>query len=114
MTRRSERSGTWREPCILADGVPDPRYFDKVASHVAVNPRGDALVVWRTKDPAPQLWARTKPAGQPWTEPIEVTANTGRSLGEFGAAIGARGHAAIAWTTGNSRQVNLVQAPSTR
>ena len=109
MTRWSERGGSWREPCVLADGVADPRYFDHVASHVAVNSRGDALVVWRTKDPAPQLWARAKRAGQAWTEPIEVTAGTGRLLGEFRAAIGARGHAAIAWTTGDQRQVKLLQ-----
>lgn len=114
MTRWSERGSSWQEPCVLADGVSDPRYFDDVASHVAVNSRGDALVVWRTKDPAPQLWARAKPSGQAWTEPIEVTADTGRLLGEFRAAIGARGHAAIAWTTGNRRQVNLVQTRLTR
>lgn len=109
MTRWSERDGSWREPCVLADGVSNPRYFDHVASHVAVNSRGDALVVWRTKDPAPHLWARAKPAGQAWTEPIEVPTGTGRLLGEFRGAIGARGHAAIAWTTGDQRHVNLLQ-----
>jgi hypothetical protein len=77
MTRWSSPGGRWRAPCVLAEGVPDPRYFDDVDSHVAVNPHGDALVVWRTKDETPHLWARYKPAGQAWTEAIEVTANVG-------------------------------------
>lgn len=114
MARWSRPGGRWREPCVLAEGAPDPRYFDDVDSHVAVNRRGDALVVWRTKDPTPQLWARYKPAGQAWTEPINVTANASRLIGEFRAAIGARGHAAIAWMTGNHRQLNVVRRSPTR
>ena len=71
-------------------------------------------MVWRTKDRTPQLWARYKPAGQAWTEPVKVTANGTRLLGEFRAAIGARGHAAIAWMTGNHRQLNVVRRSPTR
>ena len=44
MTRWSWPGGRWREPCVLSEGVPDPRYFDDIDSHVAVNRRGDALV----------------------------------------------------------------------
>ena len=114
MTRWSGPGGRWREPCVLADGVPDPRYFDDVDSHVAVNRRGDALVVWRTKDQTPHLWARYKPAGQAWTEPLEVTANATRLPGEFRAAIGARGDAAIAWMAANNRQLNVLRMSPAR
>jgi hypothetical protein len=114
MTRRSGPGGGWRAPCVLADDVPDPRYFDDVDSHVAVNARGDALVMWRTKDTAPQLWARYQRSGQAWTEPIEVTPDDGRLLGEYRAAVGARGHAVMAWISGNHRQVNLVRTSPPR
>jgi hypothetical protein len=114
MTRRSGAGGRWRSPCVLAEDAREPRYFDEVDSHVAVSSRGDALVMWRTKDPTPRLWARYKPSGQPWTEPIAVTPNDGRLLGEFRAAIGARGHAAMAWITGNSRQIHLLRASPPR
>ena len=109
VTRWSSSGGRWRESCFLAEGIPDPRYFDDVDSHVAVHPRGDALVVWRTKAPMPHLWAGYKPAGQAWTEAIEVTANTTRLPGEFRAAIGVRGDAAIAWIANNNRQLNVLR-----
>ncbi len=114
LSRWSRPGGRWGAPCVLASDVPDPRYFDEVDSHVAVNPHGDALVMWRTKDQTPRLWARHKPSGEPWSEPIAVTPDDGRLLGEFGAAIGARGHVAMAWITGNSRQVHLVRLSPTR
>jgi hypothetical protein len=114
MTRRSGPGGGWRAPCVLADDVPDPRYFDAVDSHVAVNARGDAIVMWRTKDPAPQLWARYQRSGQAWTEPIEVTPDDGRLLGEYRAAVGARGHAVMAWISANHRQVHLVRTSPAR
>lgn len=113
MARRSGAAGGWRAPCVLADEAPSPRYFDDVDSQVDVNARGDAVVMWRVKDPAPQLWVRLKPAGQAWTRPVEVTGNSSRLLGEFRAAIGPRGHAAIAWTTGDRRQVHLLRTSST-
>lgn len=114
MTRRSGAGGRWRSPCVLANDVREPRYFDDVDAHVAVNSRGDALVMWRTKDPTPQLWARYKPSGQPWTEPLAVTPDDGRLLGEFRAAVGARGHVAMAWITGNSRQIHLLRSDPPR
>lgn len=114
MTRWSGPGGRWREPCVLADGVVDPRYFDDVDSHVAVNRRGDALVVWRTKDPTPHLWTRYRPAGQAWTEPLEVTASAARLPGEFRAAIGARGDAAVAWISLNQRHLNVLRMSPAR
>lgn len=110
----SRPGGRWRAPCVLASDVPDPRYFDEVESHVAVSSRGDALVMWRTKDPTPRLWARHKPAGEPWSDPIAVTPDDGRLLGEYGAAIGARGHVAMAWITGNRREIHLVRLSPAR
>jgi hypothetical protein len=70
--------------------------------------------MWRTKDSTPRLWARHKPSGEPWSEAIAVTPDDGRLLGEYGAAIGARGHVAMAWITGNSRKIHLVRLSPTR
>lgn len=114
LTRWSRPGGRWRAPCVLASDVPDPRYFDEVDSHVAVNARGDALVMWRTKDQTPRLWARYKPSGRPWSEAIAVTPDDGRLLGEFRAALGSGGDVALAWITGNSREIHLARFSPTR
>lgn len=109
MIRWSGRHGQWRKPCVLADGVSNPRYYDEPSDHIAVNSRGDAVVVYRNKNPTPQLWARYKPAGQSWTEPIEATAEATGLQSEFRAAIGPSGHAAIAWVTPKFKQLDLVR-----
>lgn len=109
MLRWSGRDGQWRKPCVLANRVSDPRHYDEPSDHLAVNARGDAVVVYRTKNPIPHLWARYKPAGQPWTEPIEVTAEATGLQREFRAAIGPSGQAAIAWVTPNFRQLHLIR-----
>lgn len=114
MTRSSGRDGDWRDPCVLADGVPEPRYFDDVDSHVAVNPRGDVVVMWRTKEQAPHLWVRYKPTGADWTAPTRITPDSGRLLGEYRAAIGPRGRAALAWTTGDQREIHVLRTSRSR
>lgn len=109
LIRWSGGSGRWRTPCVLADRVSDPRHYDRASDHVAVNARGDAVVVYRTRAPTPQLWARYKAAGQPWTEPIEATAEATGLHREFRAAIGPSGHAAIAWVAPNFKQLDFVR-----
>ncbi|NPD04858.1 hypothetical protein HN031_09210 [Nocardioides sp. zg-1308] len=65
--------------------------------------------MYRITDGAPQLWARYKPAGQPWTEPIEVNAGaTGRQRA-FRVAIGPSGDVAIAWVRPKFKQIDLVR-----
>ena len=78
-----------------------------------MNRRGDALVVWRAKGRVAQLWARYKPAGHEWTKPVKVTRAGQPAAGYFGAAIGDRGHAAVAWTTRNNRQIQVRRASPT-
>lgn len=77
MVRWSRPDGQWRRPCVLAAGVDKP-YSVTPNPQLAVNRRGDALVVWRAKHRVPprvaQLWARYKPAGQEWTKPGHVGA----------------------------------------
>jgi hypothetical protein len=99
MVRWSRADGRWRTPCVLAADVSKPRLFGEVGTQVLVNRRGDALVTWRAKGRVQQLWARYKPAGRAWTQPIRVTPVGRPPRGEFSAAVGDRGHVAIAWTT---------------
>lgn len=109
MTRSSGRDGQWRKPCVLADHVREPRYYDDVTRHLGVNSRGDALVIYRTRHRAIHLWASYKPVGQPWTEPVKVTAGATRRYGEFRAAIGQSGHGAVAWITHNDKQLTILR-----
>jgi hypothetical protein len=112
---RSGRSGRWRTPCVLTDRVSEPLRYNEDSVHVAVNGRGDAVVAYRTKGKNPQrLWARYKPAGQPWTEPIEVTAGALGRQRAFRAAIGPNGDVAIAWVTPNFKQIDLVRMAPAR
>lgn len=100
----ASRSSVTIEPVIVLDG----------AGHVAINRRGDAVVAYRIKDDTPQLWARYKPAGQPWTEPIEATAEATGPQRAFRAAIGPSGHAAIAWVAPNFHQLYLIRMAPAR
>lgn len=109
MTRWSGRDGQWRRPCVLAGDVREPRYYDDVTRHLAVNAQGDAVAIYRTRRHAIHLWASYKPAGQPWTEPVKVTAGANRRYGEYRAAIGPSGHAALAWITHNQKQLTILR-----
>ena len=112
--RWSDPDGQWHEPCVLTDRASDPFDSDEDSGDVAVNGRGDAVVVYRIIDGAPQLWARYKPAGQPWTEPIEVTAGaTGRQRA-FRVAIGPSGDVTIAWVRPKFKQIDLVRMAPAR
>ena len=73
MVRWSRPGGGWRGSCVLAVGVTKPRSQYRRDAQIAVNRRGDALVVWADKGRVPQLWARYKPSGQGWTKPVKVT-----------------------------------------
>jgi hypothetical protein len=111
MVRWSAPDGQWREPCILAADVSKP-HRSKLDTQLpdtqlVVNRRGDALVVWRAKGRVAQLWARYKPAGHDWMRPVNLTPTDRPPQAYFGAAIGDRGHAAVAWTTRNNRQVHV-------
>jgi hypothetical protein len=112
--RWSGPGGRWHKPCVLTDRASDPFDSDEDSGAVAANSRGDAVVVYRVTDDTPQLWARYKPAGEPWTEPIEVTAEATGGQRAFRVAIGASGHAAIAWVTPKFEQVDLMRMAPAR
>jgi hypothetical protein len=76
-------------------------------TQLVVNRRGDALVVWRAKGRVAQLWARYKPAGHEWMKPVKVTPTDSPPRAYFGAGLGDRGHAAVAWTTRNNHQIQV-------
>ena len=110
MIRWSRPNGRWRRPCVLAQ-VSKPRGI--LAAELAVNRRGDALVVWPARDEVAQLWARYKPAGQAWTKPVELT-RAPRLPETFIIAIGDRGHTAIAWTPRNDHQIQILRTSPRR
>jgi hypothetical protein len=114
ITRSSGRNGQWRRPCVLADDAREPRYYDDVTRHLAVNSRGDAVAMYRTRDRAIHLWASYKPAGQRWTEPAKITAGATRRYDEYRAAIGPDGHAAVAWITHNQKQLTMLRMSPVR
>jgi hypothetical protein len=101
LARWSRRDGRWRKPFVVAADVskPGPVY-------VAVNRRGDALVVWGAKDGVEQLWARYQPTGQEWTKPVMVTEANSRPKWT-GVTIGECGDTAVAWMTRNHREVQV-------
>src|SRR3954466_8678415 len=86
--------------------------FGRPNAQLAVNRRGDALVVWGAKGRVvprvAQLWARYRPAGRGWTKPVKLT-RADSPPGSFTVALGDRGHAAIAWTTRNDRQIQILR-----
>ena len=111
MVRWSRPDGGWRRPCVLAAGVRKSRSIDPDAQ-LALNRRGDALVVWAANGRVPQLWARYKPSGQGWTKPVKVT-RMSSPPGSYAAELGAGGHAAITWTPRNGREVHIVRTSPT-
>ena len=107
VVRWSRRDGEWRKPCVLAAHVKRPLSVNPDA-WLSVNRLGDALVVWGAKGRVSQLWARFKPAGHGWSEPIKVTPG-GSIPVEYTADLGDGGHAAIAWMPRNGREIHVVR-----
>lgn len=98
MAMWSRSDGTWRSPFVLAASQQNP---ERPRLKVAVNRRGDALVVWRTGgDSDPRLRARYRPAGGAWSNAARLTPH-GVTPGLYGIAIGDCGHTAVSWTTDN-------------
>lgn len=108
LVRWSRPDGEWRQPCILAPNVTRPRSVNPDAQ-LAVNRRGDALVVWAARGEEPQLRARYKRAGQRWTAPMNVT-REGSPPDAFTIALGEGGHAAVGWMPRSGRQFHVVRA----
>jgi hypothetical protein len=109
VARWSRPGGRWRKPCVLAANVPHPRR-DDLDTQVAVNRRGDALVVWRGKGHRAQLWGRYERVGHDWSKPVPVTLPGSRPRAMFASALGDGGHVAIAWTTQQNRQIDVRRA----
>ena len=108
LVRWSRPDGGWRRPCILAVGVTHPRSVNPDAQ-LAVNRRGDALVVWAAEGEKAQLRARYKQAGQGWTAPLNVT-REGSPPADYTIALGDSGHAAVGWMPRSGRQFHVVRA----
>lgn len=104
----SRPEGEWRRSCILTAGVTHPRAVNPEAQ-LAVNRRGDALLVWAARGQEPQLRASYKRAGQGWTAPVNVT-REGRPPADYTIALGDGGHVVVAWMPRSGRQFHVVRA----
>jgi hypothetical protein len=109
MVRSSRADGQWRKPCVLVADVSKPHgsELDTRLVQLLVNRRGDSLVVWRAIGRGAQLWARYKPAGRDWMRAVKMTPTDIPPRAYFAAGLGDRGHAAVAWTTRNNRQIQV-------
>ena len=107
VVKGSRPDGSWRRPCVLAADVNTPRSLNPDA-RLAVNRRGDALVVWGAKGRVPQLWARFKLAGRGWSEPLKLTRGSSPP-DSYTTELGDRGHAAIAWMPRDGRTFHIVR-----
>ena len=107
VVRWSRPDGEWRKPCVLAADVKRPLSVNPDA-RLSVNRLGDALVVWGAKGRVPQLWARFKPAGHAWSEPIKVTRGSNIPV-DYTVDLGDGGHTAIAWMPRNGREIHVVR-----
>lgn len=107
LIRRSRSGGEWRRPCVVAANIKQPRSI-VLDARVAVNRRGDALVVWGARNRVAQLWVRYKPAGRGWTKPVNVT-RSDSPPDSYTVELGDGGHAAVAWMPRNGRQIHVVR-----
>lgn len=109
LARWSRPGGRWLKTCVLAAAGSKQR-SEELNPQVVVNPRGDALVVWRVSGRpgrVGQLWARYQRAGHAWGKPIRVTPADGPPRGWFAAGLGEGGVGAVAWTTRDNREIQV-------
>jgi hypothetical protein len=108
MGRWSRPDGRWRKPFVLTADVSKTLKWG-LTERVAVNRRGDAVVGWGAKGRIAHVWARYKPVGQEWTQPVRLT-RADKPPQLFRAAIGECGHVAFAWVTSGDPELQVLRA----
>ena len=108
MGRWSRPDGRWRKPFVLTADVSKTLKWG-LTERVAVNRRGDAVVRWGPKGRIAHVWARYKPVGQEWTQPVRLT-RADKPPQLFRAAIGECGHVAFAWVTSGDPELQVLRA----
>jgi PKD domain len=91
---RSAATGAWSPAAQLFPAGPDA-----VGPQIAVNKRGDGVLVWTGSDPSTGLSVRAslRSPGREWVKPVVlISAATGALAPQ--AAIDARGDALVVWT----------------
>ncbi len=90
---RNAATGAWSRVGQLFPTGPDA-----IAPQIAVNKRGDGILVWTSSDPKSGLSvvASFRPAGKPWGKPVVlVPSATGAPAPQ--PAIDAKGNAVVVW-----------------
>lgn len=93
--------GGWQTPVKIAaaSGTSVPFGVASPAPSVAVDPRGDAVVVWTSRPSfyAGLVEAAVKPAGGSWGQPVAVSRGGEFPAGGVQVAIDRRGNALVVW-----------------
>lgn len=86
--------GEWEEPTLVSQpgeegGNP----------HVALDAKGDTLVVWRGEDEGTEfVRAAYRPVGGSWSKPVDVS-TAGEQVQSLRAAVDPKGNAIVAWAS---------------
>ncbi len=101
LTTRNAATGAWSAPKQIF-----PTSSNALGPLIAVNKRGDGVIVWTSSDrPGLAVVASFRPAGQPWGPPT-VLASAGSGPFTPQVALDARGDALVVWSdlaAGHSR-----------
>lgn len=85
--------GEWEEPTLVS--APGEEGGNP---HVAVDGKGDSLVVWRGEDEGGEFArAAYRPAGGSWSEPVNISTE-GEQVQSLRAALDPEGNAIVAWS----------------
>jgi len=91
--------GEWEEPTLVSQpgeegGNP----------HVAIDAKGDSLVVWRGEDEGTEfVRAAYRPVGGSWSKPVDVS-TSGEQVQSLHAAVDPEGNAIVAWAGGKGKE----------
>lgn len=93
--------GSWRVPIVLTRRQPNPGHY---GLDVAMNRRGDALVVWHAwLGHDPRLRGRYRPFGGPWAPPLRLTPPRNHP-DSYTSVVAPNGDAGVAWMRATRRR----------
>ena len=86
--------GAWQPAVIVSEEGPGQ---DAREPRVAVDPQGDAIVVWRDETTSELVQAASRPAGGAWQKPLTLSEKSGSAF-EPAVALDSEGDTLAVWT----------------